>query len=230
MTYAEKHHLHITGLITVPLFLLFLVHDKGDIVLAINSLHHPVLDAVFIHLTQLGDGITFLFLALILLTVKFRYTLITALTGGVHALVVGIMKKGFFSHVPRPRNFFDAEAGLNLLNNVDVHGWMSFPSGHTATAFGMALLISLIAKNRIATVLFMTNALLIGFSRMYLLQHFYADVFSGLVIGFLSTLSVWWAFEQISLPAWANRRLMIPIIFPNPGPNSKKAPEPKPSF
>ena len=229
MTQLPKHQLYAVAMVVIPLFMLFLIHEQGDIVLAVNGLHHPLLDIFFIYLTQLGDGIVFLFLAVLLVTVKFRYTIITALVGGVHALLIGVMKKGFFSHVPRPRNFFDAEAGLHFINNVNVHGWMSFPSGHTASAFALALLVSFMAKNKMVTVLCMCYALLIGVSRIYLLQHFYIDVFSGVVIGFLSTLLVWWGLNYITLPSWADQKLVFKISL-HLQPGAKKAPAPKPSF
>ncbi len=224
-----KHQLYAIAAVIIPLFILFLVHEQGDIVLAVNRAHHPALDIFFTYLTQLGDGIVFLFLAVLLVMVKFRYTIITALVGGVHALLIGVMKKGFFSHVPRPKNFFDAEAGLHFINNVNVHGWMSFPSGHTTSAFALALLVSLMAKKRIVTAFCMGYALLIGVSRIYLLQHFYIDVFSGAVIGFLSTLIVWWGLSYVTLPSWTDHKLVFKVSL-RLQPGTQKAPEPKPSF
>ena len=214
----------ITGII-VPLFLLFLVHEQGEVVLAINGLRHPVVDIFFTYFTGLGNGAVFLFLALILVAVKFRYAVIAALVGGVHALLIAVMKKGFFPSQPRPKNFFDAEVGLNFIPNVDVHGWMSFPSGHTATAFALALLVSFITKNRLMTALFMLYALMVGFSRIYLLQHFYIDVFSGMVIGLLSTFIVWKGLSYFTLPGWTEQKFVLRIsLHLQPGP--KNAPGP----
>ena len=207
--------------VVLPLFLIFLAHEQGDIVLIINGWHHPVLDVFFTYFTRLGNGIIFLFFTLVLVAVKFRHAIITALVGGVHALFIGITKNGLFPHQPRPKNFFDADIGLNFIQGVDVHGWMSFPSGHTASAFALALLISLITKNRTVTALFLVYALLVAFSRIYLLQHFYKDVFSGAVIGLLSTFLVWKGLAYNALPGWVDQKLVLKVSLQlQPGPKN----------
>ena len=76
----------------------------------------------------------------------------------------------------------------------------SFPSGHTMTAFAVAALMSYFVKNKYAHIGFFAYAVLIAFSRVYLLEHFYRDVFWGAVIAYCIvaiTLSAHSIFEKI---------------------------------
>jgi membrane-associated phospholipid phosphatase len=71
---------------------------------------------------------------------------------------------------------------------------MSFPSGHTATAFAFMVVLSLCLKHRLLTVLFSFIALSVGISRIYLLQHFGWDVAIGAAVG---TLCAWVSYKLI---------------------------------
>jgi membrane-associated phospholipid phosphatase len=63
----------------------------------------------------------------------------------------------------------------------------SFPSGHTSTAYTLALLLAFLVRRRFAIFLFPLLAFLVGYSRVYLAQHFVTDVLAGTVIGILSS-------------------------------------------
>ncbi len=62
----------------------------------------------------------------------------------------------------------------------------SFPSGHTSTAFTMALLLSSVMKKKIWAFVLPVIAFFVGYSRVYLAQHFATDVCAGMVIGIVS--------------------------------------------
>jgi membrane-associated phospholipid phosphatase len=66
----------------------------------------------------------------------------------------------------------------------------SFPSGHTVTAFSTAVVLTYLAKNKNWGVLFLVVAIMVGYSRMYLSEHFFEDVTAGSVLGVL--LTVFW--------------------------------------
>ena len=64
-----------------------------------------------------------------------------------------------------------------------MHGFLSFPSGHTGAAFtGFFLLAAWARDARVAAACF-AGAAVAGFSRIYLVQHFFADVYAGALIG-----------------------------------------------
>ena len=61
-------------------------------------------------------------------------------------------------------------------------GSPSFPSGHTATSFAAATVLSFFDKKR--TLIFFAIATLIAVSRLYLGVHFVFDIIGGATLGF----------------------------------------------
>ena len=84
---------------------------------------------------------------------------------------------------PRPKLFFEHGQYLFFIDNVSLSGYASFPSGHTTTAFAFATVLILMLKNKKWQLPFLTAALLVGYSRIYLAQHFLIDVLAGAFIG-----------------------------------------------
>ena len=66
----------------------------------------------------------------------------------------------------------------------------SFPSGHTVTAFSTTVLITYWCKNKLWGFPLLLVAILVGYSRMYLSEHFFEDVTAGSVIGVITTVAL----------------------------------------
>jgi len=103
----------------------------------------------------------------------------------VAGLSAQALKRFVFSDRLRPHAVLDYETwhrveGFALAENF------SFPSGHSAVAFAIALSVVVSASSKAVNGIALCIALLIGFSRMYLLMHFYHDVFAGMLLGLLS--------------------------------------------
>ncbi len=167
-----------------------LVFPKGELELLINKFHYPVLDAFFKYATNLGDGVLLAILLIGVLFYNYYTAILTAFSILVQSLLVSLFKRWIFNGLVRPTAFFDQSISLNFVEGVDVHTTNTFPSGHTATGFALFALLFIILNNQkmIVSILFFLLAFLVGFSRVYLLQHFVVDVYFGAIIGIISVV------------------------------------------
>ncbi len=194
--------------VVVSLFVASLIVDKGVDVLWINGHHNQILDLFFSTITNLGDGLIFIPLLLICLLVQFRYAVATVLIALLNGFLVSIFKRVLFPSLGRPRKFLNDEL-IHFVSGIDVHSAHSFPSGHTATAFSAALLVTLLTRNKTIGLISLSFAFLVGYSRIYLAQHFLTDVAAGAVVGCFTTYMGWQMLDHNALPEWMNGKLSI---------------------
>jgi len=185
----------ITG---AALQLFFFSH--GELFLAINSANSPLADVLMTGLTYIGDGVTFgIMLAIILIMRRYRMFFNAAAILALVTLLVQTAKH--FFNQPRPIQYFADATVIHTVKWVTVHGSCSFPSGHTTTAFAMFSFLALSSKNKQMGLLFMMLGLTAAWSRIYLAQHFFIDVYVGSIIGTLSSVFVYTLFEQRKINA-----------------------------
>ena len=180
-------------LITWMIFCLFCLVLIGntDFSIWINEYHFPFLDIFFKYITYLGDGLTALLILILLLIIRLDYGLISAVGFSLSALTTQILKRFVFGEVPRPFLVFKEQIDIgqwHLIDGVEMHQFYSFPSGHTTSIFSICILLSLIINQKKYNYVFFMIALLVGFSRIYLSQHFLMDVFVGSLIGSMITI------------------------------------------
>lgn len=187
---SAKIYLSLLAVFLISGILFLLSGDKGDLVIILSNFHSSELDRFFVFLTFLGDGIWFAPLILVLLFIRYSWSATFALLGLVQLLIVQGMKRMVFGSTPRPAEFFKGTYELPMVDGVDIHHFYSFPSGHTATAFGITFMLVLLLKPRKGVSMgLLLLAVLVGISRIYLGQHFLEDVLAGAVLGtFLSYL------------------------------------------
>jgi len=167
-----------------------LIFPKSEFELFINDFHYPALDLFFKYITHFGDGSLLAILLIALLFYKYSAAILTAFTIVFQAILVSIFKRWIFAGLERPIAYFDEVVPLNFVEGVDVHATNTFPSGHTATGFALFALLFIVIRNRgviVSTLLFIL-AFTVGFSRVYLLQHFVIDVYFGAIFGILSVV------------------------------------------
>lgn len=177
---------------------LLITFPKGEIFLWINRNHSPWADRLFYYWTTLGNGFIFLVFFVILLFVKFRYSIVLLVGVIISSLSVNLMKQIIFENALRPLKYFanHPEIQLNFVEGVKVHGYHSFPSGHTTTAFLTFSLAALFTKKPYFSVLFMILATGVGVSRLYINQHFFMDAYAGSFIGFVTAVLCYWWIEE----------------------------------
>lgn len=190
------------------LFIVSLIVPRGNDVLWINGNHSHTMDLAMRVITNAGDGLIFVPVVLILSFVRFKFAMLASIVGAAHGLLVAIAKQVLFSGAPRPKSVLSPEL-LHFVPGVNVHAINSFPSGHTTTAFCLALLIALIFNNRTMSVLALLHALMVGYSRIYLLQHFLVDVAAGAILGSASTFIIWQSLGRHLNRPWMNLRVTL---------------------
>jgi len=203
-----------TLLLLVGLYPL-LAWDKVTLLLMINDHHHPTLDRFFYYITNLGSGITYglLMLTLLLRKVANRKLLIGAASFVAMSFIVQFLKRIIFPGQLRPIELVPDPSQLHLVDHVAMLSRLSFPSGHAATIFAAACFLNLIApsKNTWYSILLLLIATVVAYSRIYLCQHFYTDVYVGTLIGGWTTLFVYtWLIDR-PVPAWLAKRLPIEL-------------------
>lgn len=183
---------------------------KGTDVLWVNGNHNEFSDRFFTFITYGGDGKIFVPLVVILLFVRFSYVLAALVAWIGHGLVCSLLKRLVFPSALRPAGAIDNDL-LYFVPGVDVHTNYSFPSGHTATAFCFAILLALLVRKRIVFYVLIALALIVAYSRIYLLQHFFIDVVGGALIGTMIAFATWYLFETYGRAEWLGRRLEIQV-------------------
>lgn len=186
---------------------IIIVNSKAETHLSFNSFHNPFFDTLNTYTTYLGDGFTAALLILMMLAVKYRYFIIAAISNVISALVAQGLKQFIFDDVVRPKKFFEGLQQLYFVPGIDNHMFNSFPSGHTTCAFALYFSFALMVEKKFYKFLLLFLALLTGYSRIYLSQHFFEDVYAGSIIGVTTALMVFY-FVQKKNHAWMERSIV----------------------
>ncbi len=187
--------------------ILIIVNSKADKHLEFNEFHTSFFDTFFYYFTDFGDGTVALLITIIFLAVRFRYALIVGLSNIISAFITQILKHTVFADVVRPKKFFEGIHDLYLVPGEENHLYYSFPSGHATCAFALYFSLALIVKSKTCKAAFFIIASLVGYSRIYLSQHFFEDVYAGSLIGVVITIITFY-FIQKSDKKWLDRSLI----------------------
>jgi len=106
----------------------------------------------------------------------------------ISTLLAQILKRVVYPDELRPISFLSENFPVHIIDGVTMRKSHSFPSGHTTTAFAMALIMAYIINRKSWSVVLPLLALLAGYSRVYLAQHFPTDIFAGMCIGIVSAI------------------------------------------
>lgn len=182
---------------------LMYAYPKPELHMLLNSYHSSLQDTFFKYYSMLAEWPLYAIALLPLLWKKVKMTIFFAmceLTGGS---ILQILKH--IISTDRPVSVFEhyAYMDLPLVQGVTMHHGNSFPSGHASTFFMFCTCCviiqaySYIQRDRPYSlgkkILFHTMLIVLlvvaavgAYSRVYLSQHFLADVCVGSVIGFIT--------------------------------------------
>ena len=189
-------------LFVVTLVILIVCNEKANLHLWITSYNSPAADVFFHYYTLVGDWIPYAVVGG-LLFYRYRMALFVFVSQLATGLVSIIIKQTW--NEPRPilyfkENFPDIQ--LHQIVGEHLHSSHSFPSGHTITAFSFFLALSFFTKRPALHFLFFVLAVMVGYSRIYLSQHFEIDVLAGSFIGVSVTILCRYYFDKIPMK-WA---------------------------
>ena len=191
--------------------------DKVTLFLKLNSLHHPFFDQFFYYITFLGSSAAYGLLMATLVAMK-RHNRSLLLGASSFVAMSGIvqgLKRIVCLNQLRPIALIPTAAPLHLVEGMVPPTHLSFPSGHAATIFTAVCLVHLLAPKKPCwfSVLLFLLACAVAYSRIYLCQHFYRDVYIGALIGMWSTTAVYAVLKHWQGPAWLDQtlRYLLPI-------------------
>ncbi len=152
-----------------------------------NQLHQPFLDHFFSWCSLIGEWP--------LISAAIGFSLIKqpklGLWFGICFLLELAIVQGLKFGLNEPRPIQELGNALFEVPGNPIASWRSFPSGHTAGAFTALGFFAVISKYRLVEILYVILAAMVGFSRLYLGQHYLHDVAAGICIA----MFVWLIFR-----------------------------------
>ncbi|MBI3882879.1 MAG: phosphatase PAP2 family protein [Sphingobacteriales bacterium] len=144
---------------------------------------------------NLQDGLIIVFTILLLLLYNTRLSLQLLLIFLVSTIIVHLFKDLIYVDHFRPVYVFKhLNINLHTVSGIELHEQSSFPSGHSTTAFTFFAFTAIAIRQNFLKLLCCLLAITIAYSRVYLSQHFLADIFAGSVIG-VATVFITMAFS-----------------------------------
>lgn len=176
----------ITAGVGLYLILTSFIIGKNEFFLLLNNNLGTGADYFFRFWTNMGDGIIWVIVAIIFfLYQKNKLPLLIAVIV-FSTLLTQLTKNFVFPGILRPVAAIPDIHLIHSVPGVELLSANSFPSGHTATAFSIYLLACLFIRSSWVIPAGFVYAILVGYSRIYLAQHFPLDVGAGMITALLT--------------------------------------------
>lgn len=190
---------------------LLLIWEQDRWVYRTINLRNSILgDSIFPWITHVGEGTVIIAGLLLLLLIPRLRTWKFALALAVCNLSPFLLTQAIkgLVNAPRPLKYFQEAAWIHRVPGQPLNYDFSFPSGHSEGSFAFLCFLSLLlpGRYRYLGAVFFILGLSVAYSRMYLSQHFYADVYTGSVIGTLCCLISFAIINPFRDTATVNKR------------------------
>jgi membrane-associated phospholipid phosphatase len=176
---------------------LILILGKNGSFQLINSHHNEIADQFFKYFTHYGDGVMWAPLGLFCFFFKRKYFIAVLAGVIISTLLAQFLKRVVYPDELRPISYLSESFPIHQVVGVEMRRLHSFPSGHTTTAFTMALIMSHIINKKAWSIILPLFALIAAYSRVYLAQHFATDVLAGMCIGIVSAILALLVYKKI---------------------------------
>lgn len=177
-----------TLLIAIATGILVLSLGKNGAFQLINGNHNDIADQFFKYFTHYGDGIMWAPLGLFCFFYKRKYFVAVVAGVIISTILAQFLKRVVYPDELRPITHLSETFPVHQVAGVEMRKIHSFPSGHTTTAFAMALIMAHMINKKSWSIIIPILATLAAYSRVYLGQHFPTDVLAGMCIGILSAV------------------------------------------
>jgi len=175
----------ITGLCLV---IISLIIGKSQVFLFFNTDLGNFADHFFTFWTNLGDGIVWVAVAILFFIYRKKMFPLLIASIIISTLLVQLTKNFIFPGIARPTTAIINNSNIHTVPGIELLTSFSFPSGHTTTAFTIFLLSCLLIKKNWVIPVGFICALLVGYSRIYLAEHFPLDVGAGMLAAVITVL------------------------------------------
>jgi len=172
-------------------FLLFLfswIIGKDELFLLLNADLGKGADYLFIFFTFLGDGIWWILILILFILFRRKFLPLLLFSFLFSEIFIESFKYFILPNEPRPITAIANSKLIHTVAGVELHTIASFPSGHTTQAFIFFLLACLMIDKKWIVSIGFLYAALVGYSRIYLAQHFPRDVAGGMFFASISVL------------------------------------------
>jgi membrane-associated phospholipid phosphatase len=164
------------------LIVLSLLGGKEDLFLLLNLNLGVIADVFFHYITYLGDGIMWAPLTILVFIYRRKFLPLALAAIIISTLIVQTSKHYIFNKEVRPTNNISInKTAIHTVEGVELHGNNSFPSGHNTTIFSIYLIACLLINKRYFWLAGFFIALITGYSRIYLAQHYPLDAGAGMI-------------------------------------------------
>jgi len=216
----SKTFLILSLIVIIGLSICVFCCDKIQMHLWLNGTHTPAGDLFIQYYTYIGEWVPYMIVAALLFYKAGWATFLltdVALSGLIgQALKYAADTDRPLTYFAK----YAPDIQLQLVDGVTMSKWLSFPSGHTTTFFALFLTLTIILcdwynqrknaqsseRSLLPTTFYLLPkksttcnllsatccllALLGGYSRIYLNQHFAEDILGGMIIGIVTTLAL----------------------------------------
>ena len=180
--------------------LLLTIYKNLNFSIIVNAYHNSFLDQFFKYVTFFGDGRFVFFIAFIFLFANKKFGTSILISLIINTILIQVLKRVVFTQKFRPGFYFKSlieEGSWNMIDGVELYEKFSFPSGHTASIFCLCISICFLMKKKYFSLFLVLLAYIVGFSRVYLSQHFLIDVLTGTLIGSIVPLLMYTYIEPL---------------------------------
>lgn len=172
--------------LALSLFTMSLVWGKNEAFLYLNANLGLVADKVFEYSSYLAEGWIWIPYFIVLVGLYKKDKAFILMNFLISTLLTQFAKNFIFTTAMRPMASGLDATQIHSVPGVEIHTFNSFPSGHTATAFTLFILTTYLFPNKYALSIGIIYAIVCGYSRVYLAQHFPLDLAGGIFVALLT--------------------------------------------